>query len=63
MNNDMSETRWRLVREQTRKWWGKLTDDDLEQIEGKAERLADSASGEIWLHHAERRVTEQPLDA
>ncbi len=42
MNNDMLEARWRLVRGQTRKWWGKLTDDDLERIGGKAERLADA---------------------
>lgn len=42
MNDDMVEARWRSVREQTRKWWGKLTDADLERIEGKAERLADA---------------------
>lgn len=40
MNNDISEARWQLVGEQTSKWWGKLTDDDLARIEGKAERLA-----------------------
>ena len=42
MNNDLLEARWLEVREQTRKWWGKLTDDDLERIGGKAERLADA---------------------
>jgi len=42
MNNDISETRWRVVRDQTRKWWGKLTDHDLESIGGKVERLADA---------------------
>jgi uncharacterized protein YjbJ (UPF0337 family) len=42
MNYDMSEVRWRQVREQTRKWWGKLTDEDLERIQGKAERLANA---------------------
>lgn len=42
MNNDMLDARWRQVRTQTRKWWGRLTDDDLERIEGKAERLADA---------------------
>ena len=42
MNNDISAARWRQVRGQTRTWWGKLTDDDLEWIEGKAERLADA---------------------
>jgi len=40
MNNDISPARWQQVRGQTRTWWGKLTDDDLEWIGGKAERLA-----------------------
>ena len=42
MNNDLSETRWRQVREQTRKWWDKLTDADLDRIGGEAYRLADA---------------------
>jgi len=42
MNNDLQEARWLQVREQVRKWWGKLTDDDLERIGGKAMRLADA---------------------
>jgi uncharacterized protein YjbJ (UPF0337 family) len=42
MNNDIQEVRWQQVREQTRKWWGMLTDDDLERIGGRAERLADA---------------------
>jgi len=40
MNNDISTARWQQVRGQTRTWWGKLTDEDLEWIGGKAERLA-----------------------
>lgn len=42
MSNDIGEATWLQVREQTRKWWGKLTDEDLERIDGKAERLADA---------------------
>ncbi len=42
MNNDIDEATWRLVCEQSRKWWGKLTDEDLERIGGHAERLADA---------------------
>jgi uncharacterized protein YjbJ (UPF0337 family) len=42
MNNDILETRWQQVRGQTRRWWGKLTDDDLERIDGRATRLADA---------------------
>ena len=42
MNDDLSEARWQQVCGQTRKYWGKLTDEDLEHIGGKAERLADA---------------------
>jgi uncharacterized protein YjbJ (UPF0337 family) len=42
MSNDISVSRWQQVGGQTRKWWGKLTDDDLERIGGSAERLADA---------------------
>jgi uncharacterized protein YjbJ (UPF0337 family) len=55
MNEDMLEARWRQVREQTRKWWGKLTDNDLERIGGKAERLADALQAQYGYtrQHAE----------
>ena len=42
LSNDILEARWQQMGGQTRKWWGKLTDDDLERIGGSAERLADA---------------------
>jgi len=27
------------MRGQVKEWWGKLTDDDLEQVDGKADQL------------------------
>jgi uncharacterized protein YjbJ (UPF0337 family) len=42
MTNDMPEARWQEVCGQTRKYWGKLSDDDLARIGGNAERLADA---------------------
>jgi uncharacterized protein YjbJ (UPF0337 family) len=42
VNNDNVEATWQQVGDQTRRWWGKLTDEDLERIGGKAERLADA---------------------
>jgi uncharacterized protein YjbJ (UPF0337 family) len=38
----MLEIRWLQVGGQTRKWWDKLTDEDLARIGGKADRLADA---------------------
>jgi uncharacterized protein YjbJ (UPF0337 family) len=42
MNDDMLVARWQEVCGQTRKYWGKLTDDDLAGIGGNAARLADA---------------------
>jgi uncharacterized protein YjbJ (UPF0337 family) len=39
MNTDIFEGRWRQMRGELRSWWGKLTDDDVEKIAGKKDRL------------------------
>jgi uncharacterized protein YjbJ (UPF0337 family) len=39
MNANVLESRWRQMRGELRSWWGKLTDDDLEQIAGRKDRL------------------------
>ena len=39
MNNDMFEGKWKQMRGQAKTWWGKLTDDDLEQVDGKLQKL------------------------
>jgi uncharacterized protein YjbJ (UPF0337 family) len=39
MNNDIFEGKWKQMRGQAKIWWGKLTDDDLEQVDGKLQKL------------------------
>ena len=39
MNRDIAAGKWKQMRGQVREWWGQLTDDDLDQIGGKAEKL------------------------
>ncbi len=39
MNKDIFEGKWKEMRGQIKEWWGKLTDDDLEQAGGNAEQL------------------------
>lgn len=41
MNWDVIEGNWRQFKGKCREHWGRLTDDDLEVIAGKRERLAD----------------------
>ena len=39
MNRDIFEGKWKGMRGQVKEWWGKLTDDDLERVGGKADPL------------------------
>ena len=39
MNKDVFEGKWKEMRGQAKEWWGKLTDDELEQAGGNAEQL------------------------
>jgi len=39
MNQDIFEGKWKEMRGQIKEWWGKLTDDDLEQVGGKADQM------------------------
>jgi uncharacterized protein YjbJ (UPF0337 family) len=39
MNNDMLEGKWKQIRGQAKVWWGKLTDDDLQKVDGNIEKF------------------------
>jgi uncharacterized protein YjbJ (UPF0337 family) len=39
MNRDIIEGNWKLARGRIKSQWGKLTDDELNQIEGNYEQL------------------------
>jgi uncharacterized protein YjbJ (UPF0337 family) len=39
MNHDVFAGWWKQARGQAKTWWGKLTDDELDQIEGESEKL------------------------
>jgi len=39
LNHDVFEGKWKEMRGQVKEWWGKLTDDDLDRVEGKADQL------------------------
>jgi uncharacterized protein YjbJ (UPF0337 family) len=40
MNKDIFEGKWKQMRGEAKSWWGKLTDDDLDRVSGKADVLA-----------------------
>lgn len=39
MNKDIFEGKWKEMRGQIKEWWGKLTDDELEQAAGNSEQI------------------------
>ena len=39
MNRDVFAGWWKQARGQAKSWWGKLTDDEIDQIEGESEKL------------------------
>jgi uncharacterized protein YjbJ (UPF0337 family) len=40
MNNDVLKGKWKQLKGSVKKQWGKLTDDDLDKIQGDSEMLA-----------------------
>lgn len=40
MNRDILEGKWKQMRGRMKEAWGKLTDDDLDRVEGRLDRLA-----------------------
>lgn len=60
MNRDTLKGQWMQLKGKVRQQWGKLTDDDLETIQGNAEMLA----GKLQEHYGKtREQAEQELDA
>ncbi len=39
MNKDILQGKWREMKGKVKEQWGKLTDDDLDKIDGKSEQL------------------------
>jgi uncharacterized protein YjbJ (UPF0337 family) len=39
MNTDIAEGKWKQMKGQIQQQWGKLSDDEIDQINGNAERF------------------------
>jgi len=40
MNDNIFEGKWKQFRGQAKIWWGKLTDDDLDKVDGNFDKLS-----------------------
>lgn len=57
MNEDIIKGRWREIKGSVQEKWGKLTDDDLTEINGSREKLAGKIQKSYGL--AQDEVEEQ----
>ena len=39
MNEDIFKGQWKQVKGNVQQWWGKLTDDDIDRIQGNQQEL------------------------
>ena len=60
MNTDTLKGQWRQLKGEARTRWGKLTDDELDQVEGRAEKLVGLVQERYGY---ERERAEREVDA
>lgn len=64
MNTDIFEGKWKQIRGEAKAWWGKVTDNDLDRVEGKFDVLVGvlqekyGYTREQAAHEVDKRVTE-----
>jgi uncharacterized protein YjbJ (UPF0337 family) len=60
MNWDTVKGQWKQFRDQVKEQWGKLTDDDLDRIEGKRDQLLGTVQKRYGIarDEAERQLRE-----
>ena len=65
MNRDILEGQWTQLKGRARQQWGKLTDDDLDQIKGSTEQLIGKVQERYGIarDEAQRQVDRWVADA
>jgi len=60
MNNDRIAGNWKQIKGKVKEKWGKLTDDEIDQLEGKSDQLAGKLQERYGMQRdeAERQARE-----
>jgi uncharacterized protein YjbJ (UPF0337 family) len=63
MNKDILKGQWKEIKGQVKRKWGKLTDDDIDRIDGSYEELVGALQKEYGYsrEEAEREVDNYQL--
>jgi uncharacterized protein YjbJ (UPF0337 family) len=63
MNQDVLAGKWKQMRGQVKQWWGKLTDDDLDRIDGAMDKLTGTLQERYgWQREQAEREIKQRFD-
>ncbi len=64
MNSDIYEGKYKEMRGQLKEWWGKLTDDELEQAGGNADQIVGLLQQKYGYtrEHAEEEFNQRMKD-
>jgi len=69
MNSDRTAGAWKQIKGKLKERWGKLTDDEIDQLEGRGEQLAGKlqekyglARDEAELHERSDRVLDPVIE-
>ena len=63
MNRDVFAGWWKQARGQAKAWWGQLTDDELDQIEGESEKLVGALQTRYgWTREQAEKEIERRMD-
>jgi uncharacterized protein YjbJ (UPF0337 family) len=63
MNQDVLAGKWKQMRGQVKEWWGKLTDDDLDRIDGAMDKLTGALQERYgWQRDRAEREIKQRFD-
>ncbi len=60
MNNDRAAGTWKQIKGKVKEQWGRLTDDEIDQLEGRSEQLAGKLQERYGLarEEAERQAKD-----
>ena len=64
MNDDVLNGQWKQAKGHVREWWGKVTDDDVDRINGKGEQLVGVLQERYgWTRERAKQEMDTRLDS
>jgi len=60
MNTEILQGKWKQIRGEVKKQWGKLTDDEVDRIHGSREKLTGSL--QEWYGYSKEEAQEKVAD-